>query len=57
MTGVVVIEWYMMQPYHEPVVARLWAFLARLYRGIAEGFGRAALHAEYNYYLAAGAGI
>lgn len=57
MTGVVVFEWYMMQPYHEPVLARAWHILARIYQGIAAAFGRAALHAEHNYYVAAEAGL
>lgn len=54
---VIGLEWYMMQPYREPVVARFWEFIARLARRIAYRAGRIALHAEHSYYIAAEAGL
>lgn len=57
MLGVVAAEWWLMQPYHDPVVARFWAFMARLWRELAEFFGWLALDAEQNYYISVGAGL
>lgn len=57
MIAVVAIEWWAMQPYHEPVLARIWHALAAFCRAMAERFGWFALHAEHNYYIAAEAGI
>ena len=57
MTALVAFEWYAMQPYHEPFVARMWNYLAAVYRRIAEIAGRAAITAENNYYTAAGLGL
>lgn len=55
--AVVLIEWYAMQPYHEPVIARIWLFLARLAQTIARKAGQFGLHAEHNYYIAVEAGL
>lgn len=57
MSLAVLLEWYMMQPYHEPLLARLWFVLASVAQNIARRFGTLALNAEHNYYIAAEAGI
>lgn len=57
MLVVVAAEWYVMQPYREPVIARMWDAVARLCRFLAYRIGRYALKAEHNYYIAAEAGI
>lgn len=54
---VLLLEWWMMQPYHEPLFARFWRVIAAISRTIAERFGRLALNAEHNYYISAEAGI
>lgn len=57
MTGVVIFEWYAMQPYHEPVMARFWLFIARFCQRIAAILGRMGLTAEHHYYVAAEMGL
>lgn len=57
MAAIILLEWWLMQPYHEPVIARLWDMIARWARFMAARFGWLALHAEHNYYIAAEAGI
>jgi hypothetical protein len=57
MITVIAFEWYAMQPYHDPLIARFWEYLARMCRMAAERFGRAAIAAENNYYIALEAGI
>jgi hypothetical protein len=49
MLAVVAAEWWMMQPYHEPVLARLWYWLARYCYRLAHGFGSLGLEFEYRY--------
>lgn len=51
------LEWYAMQPYREPVIARFWEFAAFVFRRIAYWAGKHALHAENQYYIAAEAGL
>lgn len=57
MSAVIVLEWWLMQPYHEPVVARFWAAVARFWRQVAEAAGWLALDAEDNYYTCVQAGL
>jgi hypothetical protein len=54
LAGVVAYEWYAMQPYHEPLLAKLWLRIARFCYGIARRFGAYGLAAENEYYLAVG---
>lgn len=51
------LEWYAMQPYREPVIARFWEFIASVSQRIARRAGMLALHAENQYYIAAEAGL
>lgn len=57
MALIVALEWWSMQPYHEPVMAWLWNLIMRVARRVAETCGWVALHAEHNYYLAVEAGL
>jgi hypothetical protein len=52
MCGIVAYEWYAMQPYHEPLIAKFWLWFSRLCYGIARRFGTLGLAAEHEYYLA-----
>lgn len=52
MLVVVYAEYWAMQPYHEPVLAKLWFWLARQCYRIAAFFGRLGLLAEHEYYEA-----
>lgn len=54
---IVVVQYWAMQPYHEPIFARLWQILMRFCYGMAERFGYMGLVAEHNYYIAVEAGI
>lgn len=49
---VILAEYWVMQPYHEPLLARLWASLARLCYRIALRFGSLGMGFENNYYEA-----
>jgi hypothetical protein len=53
----IMAEVWAMQPYHEPVIAALWQRLMQICQRLALMFGRAALNAEHNYYIAIEAGI
>lgn len=57
MVAVIALEWYAMQPYQEPVMARLWLAVSVVARRMALWWGRLALHAEHSYYIAAEAGL
>lgn len=46
----VAAEWYMMQPYHEPLTARFWMAISSACKRIALGFGQLGLKAEAEYY-------
>lgn len=52
MMVVVATEWWMMQPYHEPILARLWLTMARFCYSVARKFGSLGLAFEHNYFLA-----
>lgn len=49
---VVGAEWWMMQPYHEPLVPRMWLAFARFCYRLAGKLGAMGIAAEYNYYQA-----
>jgi hypothetical protein len=49
---VIAAEWWAMQPYHEPMLAKLWQFMARLCYRIAHRFGSLGLTFEHQYYQA-----
>jgi hypothetical protein len=52
----VMVEYWAMQPYHEPIIAKIWQLWMRFCQKVAYAFGRAGLVAEHNYYLAVEAG-
>lgn len=54
---VMAAEWWLMQPYHDPLQARLWLALTAFWRRLAEAAGWLALDAEHNYYLTSGAAL
>lgn len=54
---VITYEWWVMQPYHPPLFAAFWRTMCRMFQAIARWAGKLALAAEYNYYMAAEAGI
>ena len=49
---IVAAKWWAMQPYHEPLLPKLYQLLARLCYGIARRAGIVGLKMEYNYYEA-----
>jgi hypothetical protein len=49
MLAIIAAEWYMMQPYHEPLVPKFYQALARLFYRIARQFGSLGLECEYRY--------
>lgn len=55
--AVIVMEWWLMQPYHDPVIARLWQLVMRASYTIARIAGLIGLHAEHEYYVTVEAGI
>lgn len=55
--GIVIIQYWTLQPYHEPFFARIWQAVMRFCYGVAERFGYMGLVAEHNYYVAVEAGI
>lgn len=52
MLAVVGAEWWMMQPYHEPLIPRLWLKLASFCYSIARKFGAMGIAAEHAYFEA-----
>lgn len=54
---VVGIEYWAMQPVHDPVVARFWHAIMRAAYELAHLLGRIGLHAEHSYYIAVEAGL
>lgn len=52
MLAVVGAEWWMMQPYHEPLIPRMWLTLARFFQGWARRLGMLGMTFEYKYYEA-----
>lgn len=52
MLVIVASEWWMMQPYHEPLIPRLWLTLARFFQNWARRFGLLGMTFEYKYYEA-----
>lgn len=55
-SGIILIEYYAMQPYHTPLIAAFWDAVRRVARYVAETAGWIALHAEHSYYLAVASG-
>jgi len=49
---IVAAQWWAMQPYHEPMLAKLWQVLAQFCYNAARKFGQLGLSFEYNYYQA-----
>lgn len=54
---VVGIEWWAIQPVHDPVVARCWHYIMGVAYRLASLLGRLGLHAEHQYYIAIEAGL
>jgi len=52
MTLVVAYEWWAMQPYHEPLLAKFWLWMSKFCYSIARKFGTLGLAAEHEYYMA-----
>jgi hypothetical protein len=52
MLAVVAAEWWIMQPYHEPLIPRVYQALARFFYHLASRFGRIGLECEYRYHEA-----
>jgi hypothetical protein len=52
MLAVILAQWWMMQPYHEPLIPRLYQVLAAYCYRLAGLFGTWGLTFEYNYYQA-----
>jgi hypothetical protein len=52
MLVVVLAEYWVMQPYHEPMLAKVWQTMARFCYRIAQYFGELGIHYEYNYFEA-----
>jgi hypothetical protein len=49
MLVIIAAEWWMMQPYHEPLVPKLYQVLARFFYRMAYRFGSLGLECEYRY--------
>lgn len=49
MLAIIAAEWWAMQPYHEPVMARIWLALARWCQRMAYRLGMLGLEFEYRY--------
>lgn len=54
--GLVMLEWYAMQPYHVSLYAAFWARMTVFFQRLASFFGMLAIGAEHNYYMAVGHG-
>lgn len=54
---IVMTEYWAMQPYHEPVYAAFWEWVMKAAQKLAVAFGRMALNAEHNYYIAVESGL
>jgi hypothetical protein len=52
MLVVVLAEYWVMQPYHEPFLANIWQRMARLCYRIARRFGEMGIRYENNYFEA-----
>lgn len=52
MLVLVAAQWWAMQPYHEPMLAKLWQMLAQFCYKTARKFGQLGLAFEFNYYQA-----
>lgn len=52
MLVVVAAEYWAMQPYNEPIMPRVWQFLARLCYKLAYRLGTLGLRCEHEYYEA-----
>lgn len=53
----VAMEWWIMQPYHEPLLARAWLYLMTACHWVAYQLGRLGIIAEHQYYMAVEAGL
>ena len=49
MLAIIAAEWWMMQPYHEPLIPKLWHVLAGIFYKWAYRFGSLGLECEYRY--------
>lgn len=49
MLAVVAAEWYLMQPYHEPLIPKLWYALAGWCYRLAYRLGSMGIAFEYKY--------
>ena len=49
MLAIIAAEWYMMQPYNEPLIPRLYQMLARFFYRLAYRFGSTGLSFEAKY--------
>lgn len=57
LAGMVIVLWWTMQPYNEPVLARFYNWVAKLCYWLARKTGTLGLTAEHRYYICAEAGI
>jgi hypothetical protein len=49
MLAIIAAEWYMMQPYHEPLVPKLYHMLAQFFYKWARRLGSLGLECEFRY--------
>lgn len=52
MLALVFAEYWVMQPHHESILAKIWYELSRICYRIARKFGSMGLSFEHNYYMA-----
>jgi hypothetical protein len=52
--GMVAYEWWAMQPYHKPVMANLWLWMAKVCYWAARRLGAIGIAAESEYYEVVG---
>jgi hypothetical protein len=53
---IVALEWWAIQPYHEPMLARLWLWMMKFCYWMALHLGRLGMRAERGYYECVEAG-
>lgn len=54
---IVAVQYWAIQPYHEPILAKLWQNIMKFCYAVAARFGYMGMVAEHNYYVAVEAGI
>ena len=52
MLSIVAAEWWMMQPYHEPIIPKFWHTLAQFCYRLARKLGEAGITCEHYYWEA-----